>query len=300
MAGATPVKVAAVDIGTNSVRLLIADTGAGGTHALTRLVAVTRLGEGVDNSGILTDSAMERTVHVLARYGEVASAEGATAVAVATSAVRDAANREEFLQRATAVLGVRPRLLSGAEEADMSRRGAAEGWRRPLAVIDVGGGSTEFSFSSGDAYSIDIGSVRLTERHLPTRPAAEAQVTVAMCHVAGLMSRIEVAVPPVTVLGVGGTFTSLAAIHLDLDAYDPDVVHGTKLEEEVLGRQVERLASMTVEETAGIPSLDPGRAPVLLGGAIVALQAVRRLRTGSVTVSEHDLLWALAGEAAQT
>ncbi len=293
-------KVAAVDIGTNSVRLLIADTGAGGIHPLTRLVAVTRLGEGVDNSGILTDSAMERTVQVLARYGKQASAEGATAVAVATSAVRDAANREEFLERATAVLGVRPRLLSGAEEADMSRRGAGEGWRRPLVVIDVGGGSTEFSFSSGDAYSIDIGSVRLTERHLPTRPAAEAQVTVAMCHVAGLMSRIEVAVPPVTVLGVGGTFTSLAAIHLDLGAYDPDVVHGTKLEVEVLGRQVERLASMTVEETAGIPSLDPGRAPVLLGGAIVALQAVRRLRTGSVTVSEHDLLWALAGEAAQT
>ncbi|MGH8935785.1 MAG: exopolyphosphatase [Acidimicrobiia bacterium] len=287
-------RVAAVDIGTNSVRLLVAGPGR---RWLERRVRVVRLGEGVDETGRLAEAAITRAVSVLEEYGEaIRRWDVKRAEAVATSALRDAENREEFLALAERALGVRPEVIDGAEEASLAFRGALAGLAGhppPFLVVDVGGGSTEFVFGSGSpeySLSIDIGSVRLTERALPDRPAPQGRLETARRLVGELFAGLELPGSPATVVGVAGTFTSLAAIALELSEYDPQAVHGTRLSAEQLAGLVDRLAAMTVEETAAIPSLDPARAPVLLGGAVVAQGALRRAGAAQVVVSESDLL----------
>jgi exopolyphosphatase/guanosine-5'-triphosphate,3'-diphosphate pyrophosphatase len=286
--------VAAVDIGTNSVRLLVAGPGL---HWLERRVRVVRLGEGVDETGRLAEAAITRAVTVLEEYGEaIGRWDVERAEAVATSALRDAENREEFLALAKRALGVQPRVIDGDEEAALAFRGAVAGLAghpQPFLVVDVGGGSTEFVFGSGVpeySVSIDIGSVRLTERALPDRPAPHRQLETARRLVGELFEELRLPKRPATVAGVAGSFTSLAAIALGLAEYDPQAVHGARLSAEQLAGLVDRLAAMTVEETAAIPSLDPARAPVLLGGAVVAEEALRRAGATQVVVSESDLL----------
>jgi exopolyphosphatase/guanosine-5'-triphosphate,3'-diphosphate pyrophosphatase len=287
-------RVAAVDIGTNSVRLLVAGRGL---HWLQRRVRVVRLGEGVDETGRLSEAAITRAVAVLEEYAEAIGHWGVQrAEAVATSALRDAENREEFLALAERALGVRPRVIAGDEEAWLAFRGAVAGLAghpTPFLVVDVGGGSTEFVFGSGVpdySVSIDIGSVRLTERELPDRPAPPRQLETARRRVAEVFQDVRLPGRPVTTAGVAGTFTSLAAIALGLPDYDPQAVHGARLSAEQVAGLVDRLAAMTVEETAAIPSLDPARAPVLLAGAVVAEGALRRAGASEVVVSESDLL----------
>jgi exopolyphosphatase/guanosine-5'-triphosphate,3'-diphosphate pyrophosphatase len=285
---------AAVDIGTNSMRVLVVDDDGVERHREAR---VTGLGRGVDRAGRLSEDAVDRTLAVLSDYGALMRAAGVDRVrAVATSATRDAANRDEFLNAAEHALGVRPETISGLEEAGLAFVGATEGItaERPHLVVDIGGGSTEFVRRDGDrltAVSVDIGSVRLTDRMLSDRPVAFDQLEAAMRHVESLFVEEVGDVPSVgTVIGVAGTWTSLAAITLGLPAYDRDVVHHSILERLQLDRLVERLAGMSIEETAKIPSLDPARAPVILSGAVVAREAMRLLGVSSVLVSEHDLL----------
>jgi exopolyphosphatase/guanosine-5'-triphosphate,3'-diphosphate pyrophosphatase len=285
---------AAVDIGTNSMRVLVVDDDGVERHREAR---VTGLGRGVDRAGRLSEDAVDRTLAVLSDYGALMRAAGVDRVrAVATSATRDAANRDEFLNAAEHALGVRPETISGLEEAGLAFVGATEGItaERPHLVVDIGGGSTEFVRRDGDrltAVSVDIGSVRLTDRMLSDRPVAFDQLEAAMRHVESLFVEEVGDVPSVgTVIGVAGTWTSLVAITLGLPAYDRDVVHHSILERLQLDRLVERLAGMSIEETAKIPSLDPARAPVILSGAVVAREAMRFLGVSSVLVSEHDLL----------
>ena len=293
-------RVAAADIGTNSTRLLIADVVGGRLRPLERRVTVTGLGEGVDRNGRLGAAGVARTLEVLAVYRAAARDAGAAAMrVVATSAVRDAVDRAAFLDRAAEVLGARPEVIGGEEEAILSFRGAAGGavGPPPYLVIDVGGGSTEFVFGvEAPTYvrSIDMGSRRATERFLPCHPAGGEALRAASGAVAEQFAAVDLPAVAGTVLGVGGTYTALAAIAFDLEAYDPDRVHGSVVLLATLDGMSRHLASLSLEEVAALPSLDPARGPVLLGGAIVAAEALRRSGCAEVTVSEADLLDGIA------
>jgi exopolyphosphatase/guanosine-5'-triphosphate,3'-diphosphate pyrophosphatase len=287
---------AAIDIGTNTVRLLVADLADDGLVDVERHTEIVGLGRGVDATGHFDPGRVEHALAVLTTYGERLRFHGVSQVrAVATSATRDADDGPEFLDRVAAVLGFRPELIDGIEEAALSFRGATAALPggHPTLVIDPGGGSTEFVLGAvvpDYSVSLDIGSVRLTERLLPERPASPDRVTAAAAEVAEIFGLVRLPAAPARVIGVAGTFTSLAAILLGLETYDRQAVHGSILTMEDLDRLVDRLAGLTVEETAAIPSLEPKRAPVLLGGAIVAREAVRVSGLGSATVSEADLL----------
>jgi exopolyphosphatase/guanosine-5'-triphosphate,3'-diphosphate pyrophosphatase len=271
------IRAAAVDIGTNSMRLLLVQKVGSGLVELGRFERVTGLGRGVDATGRLSEEAIDRTLLALAEFGaRMNEAKVDRRRAVATSASRDASNSEQFFDRAELALGVRPELITGEEEARLSFAGASRQPADSLLVIDIGGGSTEFVTAAGGT-SYEIGSVRLTDRLLKDRPVAEADLAAARAMVTESFS--EVTPFTGTVVGVAGTWTSLGAME----------------ESETLGlvavtAWVARLAAMTLEETAGIPGLDPARAPVMLGGAIVAEGAMTAVSAATVEVSRHDLL----------
>ncbi len=290
-------RVAAVDIGTNSTRLLIVEHSGDGSRELDRRTTVTGLGRGVDRSGQLADDAMTRTVETLNHYARRAGELRAErVVAVATSATRDASNREEFLRAAETALGVWPKVISGEEEARLAFAGAAAGFGTvSLLVVDIGGGSTEF-VTADAAHSADVGSVRLTERTLPDRPASFEQLQRAARHAADLLAQLPAPPAVSEVIGVAGTWTSLSAIAQELPGYDRAAVHHSRLSRLDVDRLVVSLAARTLDETAAIPSLDPARAPVILGGAIVARECMRRIGIDQVLISEHDLLDGLAGQ----
>ncbi len=289
-------RVAAVDVGTNSVRLLVVEKTGAGVVEVERRTVITRLGEGVDRTRRLDPTAIARTLAVLAAFRERLTILGVDVVrAVATSACRDATNRDQFLAPAAEVLEEVPEVISGEVEAGLAFRGAISGvdGPPPWLVVDVGGGSTEFVYGEeAPEYlvSVDVGSVRLTERTVPDRPAPPPQLEAARREVVRALRGVQLPAPPRTPIGVAGTFTSLAAFALDLPAYDAERVHGSRLTAAMCGRLVDRLAAMTVAETAAIPSLDPARAPVLLGGAIVVATVLAELRLAELAVSERDLL----------
>lgn len=291
--GQQAMKVGAVDIGTNSMRLLITD----GMSEDGRWVDVTGLGRGVDADGRLSDDAMNRSLDALRRFGSLMDESGVERrMAIATSATRDASNRERFLDAAAEALGVRPLLISGSREARLAYSGAAVGPERDglVVVSDIGGGSTEFVTADSDM-SVDIGSVRLTERHLPDRPAGPGQLGLARDHVRDLFSVVEVG-PVGTHIGVAGTWTSVSAIAQELGGYDPALVHGHELTNDSLHAVVEKLSGMSLESTAAIPSLDPKRAPVILAGAVVASGVMETLGVNMTLVSERDTLDGVAKE----
>ena len=289
--------VAAIDIGTNSMRLLVvADDGT----EMVRQIEVTALGMGVDATGRFDDGRLAETLKVMAVFGETIRRLSVDRIAaVATSASRDADNGPEFIAAAGERIGAVPRVIDGEREAELSFAGATRGrGGRHSLVIDIGGGSTEFILGTSqptDAVSIDMGSVRLTDRCLDSRPASIGELAEA----ADIVDQAFSAVPQsadADVIGVAGTFTSVAAISLELAAYDREVVDGTRLTIDSIDSIVAELAKMTVVETARIPSLDPKRAPVILAGAVVASRALRAVSADHVVVSESDLLDALAAE----
>lgn len=279
-------RVGVVDIGTNSMRLLIADRDG----EIGRWVEVTGLGRGVDTTGVLSMEAIDETLAVFNRFGDLMdSAQVGQRYAIATSASRDASNREEFFAKAERLLGVRPTLISGEEEARLAFEGAtrATTLTPPIVVSDIGGGSTEFVTEDGGV-SIDIGSVRLTERSLPNRPATAAELEAARSLVDSMFE--DVTYEAATLVGVAGTWTSLSAVAQDLPHYSREAVHGHHLSAGALDRLLGSLAGKTLDETAAIPSLDPKRAPVILAGAVVAEAVMRRLDSDEVIVSERDTL----------
>ena len=276
---------AGIDIGTNSMRLLVVDDNG---QDLVRIAKVTGLGHGVDVDRRLRPDAVERTLGVLGDFARTCDELGVDRMrAVATSATRDAENRDEFLDQAETVLGARPQVISGQQEAEFAYLGATAHRNGECLVVDIGGGSTEFVSRSEkiQAVSIDIGSVRLTDRLLPHRPADFDALEEASTQVGRLFRSVGRAGDSV-VIGVAGTWTSLAAIDQGSDVS----VHDRVIRRLAVDRLVARLASLTVEQTAVLPGLDPARAPVILGGAIIAREAMRALDTDEVIVSERDLL----------
>jgi exopolyphosphatase/guanosine-5'-triphosphate,3'-diphosphate pyrophosphatase len=289
--------VAAIDIGSNSVRLLILDNEGA---QLFRESTVTGLGRGVDATGRFREDTVAATLDVMRFYKEAMAMYYVELTrAVATSASRDAANGIELMDAIGTILGKPPEIISGHVEAELAFSGATahSSGEPPFLVIDIGGGSTEFVYGVTEplfSISIDIGSVRLTDRRLPDRPPTETQLSDASAHVDAEFSTVELPGTPRTVIGAAGTFTSLAAISLGLDRYDRDAVHESTLSRADTKELIDELSVLTVEETAAIPSLDPRRAPVILAGAIIVDRAAVVAGTDIILVSEYGLLNAVA------
>jgi exopolyphosphatase/guanosine-5'-triphosphate,3'-diphosphate pyrophosphatase len=296
-------RVAVVDIGTNSTRLLVAEVAAdGGVTELDRRSTVTRLGQGVDASGVLAPEAMERVFATLGTYREamdVLAVEGTTAVL--TSAVRDAANGASFTDRVREEFRLETATLSGDEEAALSFLGATSARPAdapaPIVVVDIGGGSTEFVVGARGAVTFHVstqaGVVRHGERHLRTDPpaaealdalAADAREVYAQAVPAGTRGEVVAGV------AVAGTATQLAAIAQGLEPYDPTRVHGFRLDLPTVDALRTRLAALPEAERRSVPGLDPARAPTIVPGAVLMGEAMRLFGLDAVEVSEHDIL----------
>jgi exopolyphosphatase/guanosine-5'-triphosphate,3'-diphosphate pyrophosphatase len=311
-------RVAAIDCGTNSIRLLVADvtTSPDGTFSLRdvhREQRVVRLGQGVDATGVLAPEAIQRTRAALVDYVAVLRRKGAERVRmVATSATRDASNRDDFFGMVRETLGVDAEVISGDEEASLSFVGAvgdldaADG---PFVVVDVGGGSTELVVGALEdgkatvhaARSVDIGSVRITERCLAGDPPSAEEVARAREMATGILDEAFASVPVEGVrtwVGVAGTVTTLSAVAQDLPEYDPDAVHLSRLSREDLHRVAGELLGMSREERGRHGSIHPGRIDVIGGGALIVDVLARELsdRAGitELVVSEHDILDGIA------
>jgi exopolyphosphatase/guanosine-5'-triphosphate,3'-diphosphate pyrophosphatase len=302
-------RLAAIDCGTNSIRLLIADVAAdGGLTDVTREMEIVRLGEGVDRTGRLAPQAIERTRLALADYAARIAAQGATKVRmVATSASRDADNADEFRAMVQATLGALPEVVSGDEEARLSFTGAVQGlpFPGPYLVVDIGGGSTEFVVgrcaagrSTVDAaISVDVGCVRMTERHLHDDPPTAAQILAATADIEAAVDRALRAVDgrrAATVVGVAGSVTTVAGIALDLAEYDPQRLHHSVIPTEQVRRVTTDLLAMTRQQRLAIPVMHPGRADVIAAGALILRIVLDRLATDAVVASEHDILDGIA------
>lgn len=303
-------RIAVVDLGTNTTRLLVADVSDGRVQELTRLGAVTRLGEAVDSGGRLLESAMARVFDAVASYRETIDELAADrAVGVATSAVRDADNGEEFRAKLRERFGIDTRIISGDEEAQLTFGGATaerEPGGAPLLVLDIGGGSTEFVVGRageepGFHVSTQAGSVRQTERHIRSDPPAHAEVDELRGDVRAI---IDASVPADVRAGVrdgvavAGTPTSLAAIEQRLDPYDSSRVHGYPLELAACERMLEMLASVPEPARRQVVGLHPDRAPTIVAGAAILVESMRAFGLESIEVGEHDILYGVALKAA--
>lgn len=301
-------RVAAIDCGTNSVRLLVADLDpATGTAVdVLRRMEIVRLGEGVDRTGRLAPAALERTYAALRSYRSAVEELGATRVRmVATSATRDASNRDEFRTGVTAVLGVEPEVITGAEEAALSFAGATRelaGVRAaaPYLVVDIGGGSTELVLGTDAVVascSVDVGCVRMTERHLHADPPTGDQVSAARADIDAALDVAAAAVPLAparTLVGVAGTVTTIVGIGLRLPAYDAAAIHLSRICATEVRRITAELCTMTHDERAALPVMHPGRVDVITAGALVLEAVVARTGAAEVVASEKDILDGIA------
>jgi exopolyphosphatase / guanosine-5'-triphosphate,3'-diphosphate pyrophosphatase len=297
----TAARLAAVDVGTNSTRLLVADVEGGrvvAEHA--REMIITRLGKGVDRTGRFDPAALRRTLDVLAGYGATCRRLGVQGRrVVATSATRDAGNRQEFLDGVRARLGVEAEVLSGEAEAATAYRGATHdlpGDGRTL-VVDIGGGSTELILgTTGNPeamVSLDLGCVRLHERHLHTDPPTATEVAALRADAATQLARVTGTLDPASaerVVGVAGTITTVTAIGLGLAVYDPRRIHRSALSAAEIAAVAEKLAAMTVAERAAIPVMAKGREDVIAAGALLLDELVRTFGFQRVIASETDIL----------
>jgi exopolyphosphatase / guanosine-5'-triphosphate,3'-diphosphate pyrophosphatase len=333
-------RVAAIDCGTNSLRLLIADADAAAHQLIDveRRMEIVRLGQGVDATGTLAPEALERTLRVLAEYARDIRDAGATAVRmVATSATRDATNAADFTRGVLTTLGVAPEVISGSEEAMLSfagaiaelagagagNAGAAGAGARlapepPYLVVDIGGGSTEFVLGTGSAalavddvaaataelaaISVDVGCVRLTERHLRSDPPTDAEVKGATADIDRALDDVAaaIAVPQArTLVGLAGSVTTVAAIALGLSRYDPGRTHHARIPADIVHAVTRQLLAQTRQERAAIGSMHPGRVDVIGAGALVLDRVLQRFGFAEVVASEHDILdgiaWSMAG-----
>jgi len=320
-------RVAAIDCGTNSLRLLIADADPA-RHELTdlnRRMEIVRLGQGVDATGRLAPEALDRTMRMLAEYARDIKAAGAVAVRmVATSATRDAANAADFTSGVEVTLGVLPEVISGQEEAALSFVGATAelsaeptpgaGPRPdpPFLVVDIGGGSTEFVLGKPGAspergndlaaISVDVGCVRLTERHLHTDPPTAPEIAAAGSDIDRALDDVSAALAVEearTLVGLAGSVTSVTAIALGLEAYDPSRTHHARIPASTVHAVTAQLLDETRQQRAAIGSLHPGRVDVIAAGALVLDRVMQRFGFAEVVASEHDILdgiaWSIAG-----
>jgi exopolyphosphatase/guanosine-5'-triphosphate,3'-diphosphate pyrophosphatase len=291
-------RVAAIDQGTNTTRLLVADVADGRVDEVSRQTTITRLGEGVDSRHKLLPLPIARVRNCLADYRRELKSLGAErALLVATSAVRDADNGEAFLGEIEWSYGFTTRLLTGDEEAEMTLRGVGEAGEGAL-VVDIGGGSTEL-IAAGQRVSTELGSVRMTERFLTSDPPTEDELdALATAARSTLASEVPETLTARRGIGVAGTITSLAALDLGLVEYDRDRVHGHRLGDAAVRAQLERLAALPLAERRRVPGLDPERAPVIVAGAVVLREVMRHFGLPAIEVSERDILHGIALEAA--
>jgi exopolyphosphatase / guanosine-5'-triphosphate,3'-diphosphate pyrophosphatase len=295
-------RVAAVDLGTNSTRLLVADVEGEQLEEVARELTITRLGEGVDERRKLLPVPIARVRNCLAEYRRRVEQLGATrTLAIATSAVRDAENGEAFLGEIEWSYGFTTRLLDGLEEAAMTYRGVTAG--RPsledTLIVDIGGGSTELVVGSNGrpaaAHSLDVGVVRLTERYLRSDPPAKPELAAAGAFVRALLPPLEARHG----IGVAGTVTTLATLDLGLDVYDPERTHGHRLSREAVQEQLERISALTNAERLELSAIEPGRAPVIVAGLVILSEVVCAYGLEEVEVSERDILHGAAFAAAE-
>ena len=290
-------RVAAIDIGTNTTRLLVSDDG----RDVSRRAVITRLGAGVNRTRSLEPAAIERTAHVLRQYRDVLDSERVERVrAIATSACRDATNREHFLDVAASVLGVRPDVISGAEEGALAFAGATKGLAPetgPFCVIDIGGGSTEFIVGTDRVVglrSVDIGSVRLTEAELPSDPPKPEELANALAVVTAYVDEVMLTLPAVgdarTLIGVAGTITTVAAVELGLATYDRDRVHRFRLSRAAVEDVFRTLATEALADRVHNPGLEAARADVIVGGCCILVGILRRFGANEIVVSDADTL----------
>jgi exopolyphosphatase/guanosine-5'-triphosphate,3'-diphosphate pyrophosphatase len=327
-------RVAAVDCGTNSLRLLVADVDLDRAQLtdLTRRMEIVRLGEGVDETGRLAPAALDRTIGVLRGYADLIAGFAAQSVRmVATSATRDAGNAAEFVRRVTEVLGVAPEVLTGAAEAMLSFTGAtaelAAGHGGPFLVADIGGGSTEFVLGSPGGYggagsppvsrgglggivpldyaiSVNIGCVRMTERHLRGDPPTAREVAAATADIDAALDAVADAIPvpeATTLVGLAGSVTTVAGIAMGLPGYDAARIHHARVSSADVHAVTLALLAQTRAVRAGIGVMHPGRVDVIGGGALILDRIMDRFGFSEVLVSEHDILdgmaWSLARDS---
>ena len=308
-------RVAGIDCGTNSIRLLIADAHDGLLDDVMREMRIVRLGEGVDSTGTIAPAALERTRVALGDYAAAIAAHGAQRVRmVATSATRDAVNRADFVAMVRQELGVDPEVITGTEEAALTFAGAVAGLPGvgpELLVADIGGGSTELVLGDRSmlgsqtplggaalrSHSMDVGCVRMTERHLHDDPPSAAQVDAAVADVRSAIAAAARDVPldrGARLVGVAGTVTTIAAIALGLDSYRAELIHGSVLSATAVREVTARLLGMTHAQRAALPVMHPGRVDVIGGGALVLREIVEATGAAEVVVSEHDILDGIA------
>ncbi|MDT7573372.1 MAG: exopolyphosphatase / guanosine-5-triphosphate,3-diphosphate pyrophosphatase [Actinomycetota bacterium] len=301
-------RVAAIDCGTNSIRLLVTDIADGRQNDLHREMRVVRLGQGVDRTGRLAPEAIERTRSALVDYAATCRELAAEKVRmVATSASRDADNGEDFRAVVVDVLGAEPEVISGDEEAALSFGGATrtlDPHDGPFLVMDIGGGSTELVLGTAHvtaARSVDVGCVRLTERHLIDDPPTEQQVAAAERDIDAAIDQARAVVPledARTAVGLAGSVTTVAALSLGLSSYDRDRIHLSRLTAADIEKVTSDVLAMTRADRAALPVMHPGRIDVIGAGALILRTLVRRLDLGEVLVSEADILdgiaWSIA------
>ena len=303
-----PAKVAAIDIGTNSVLLVIAAVEAAGPRPLLERATITRMGEGVDKMRRLAPAAVERNLQCLRAYAEDLRAHGSPRLdVVGTSALRDAEGARDFLDEAERILGVRPRVIAGDEEARLTFSGALSGLdlRGKLLVFDIGGGSTELivgragsSAPPESRVSLDIGSVRLFERHVRHDPPLPQELASIEADIAQQLSSAEPLArlhgnEPVTLVGVAGTVTTLKALELGLEDYDAARVHGAVLTLSAVESLCTKLASLTLAKRQQLPGLQPKRADVIVAGALLVRDLLRRAGASQTTVSDRGVRFGL-------
>ena len=306
-------RLAAIDMGTNSTRLLVADSNGSGPHAplttVERHMHITRLGQGVDASRRLHPDAIERTLGVLRKYRDIMDSTGVEGTrASATSAARDAVNRDELLVPAAEILGTPVELLSGEEEGRLTFLGATTGLDAPAPhlVVDIGGGSTEFTVGTGTlagergapevagTLSVDVGCVRLTEAWLRSDPPAPEELSQALSVVQAYLDDVDVFLPAAgqaqTLIGTAGTVTTVAAVEIGLPEYDPDVLHHFRLTHEAAEDVFRTLATESAADRRHNPGLEPARVDVIVGGAAVLVAVMRHWGFEEMIVSEADIL----------
>ncbi|MER6978977.1 Ppx/GppA phosphatase family protein [Streptomyces carpinensis] len=311
-------RVAAIDCGTNSIRLLVADANpeTGELVDLERRMTIVRLGQGVDRTGRLAPEALERTFAACREYAQVIKEYGAERLRfVATSASRDAENRDEFVRGVVDILGVEPEVITGDQEAEFSFTGATkeltehDHLARPFLVVDIGGGSTEFVVGDDHvraARSVDVGCVRMTERHLlrdgvVSDPPTDGQIAAIRADIDAALDIAEETVPlreARTLVGLAGSVTTVSAIAQDLPEYDSARIHHSRVPHDRVREITDRLLRSTHAERAAIPSMHPGRVDVIGAGSLVLLAIMERIGAEEVVVSEHDILDGIAWSVA--
>lgn len=295
--------VAAIDCGTNAIRLLVSGTSSSGvSQDLVREMRTVRLGEGVDRTGEFSLQALERTFVACREYAEILDQFKVKKLRfIATSASRDVSNRFDFFQGVESILGITPEVITGFEEAELSYLGAVSGFdpepQQPILVADIGGGSTEFvmreSPTTFSAQSINVGCVRLTERYLHSDPPTEEEIAPAIQAIHDALVQVRSQLPTHTAhtfIGLAGSVTTIAAMSLGLKEYNPIEIHGTILSIHQVELVTDQLIHMSRVNRAQLGFMHPGRVDVIGGGALVLRESMRVLNLSHVVVSEHDLL----------